>query len=63
MTSRGTHGTHAVGPPDDVALDWPHSRRELDDLFSAAYEELRRLAASVRRHDRSATLSPTALVN
>jgi len=35
----------------------------LNDLFSAAYEELRRLAASVRRHDPSATLSPTALVN
>jgi RNA polymerase sigma factor (TIGR02999 family) len=38
-------------------------RRALDDLFSAAYEELRRLAASVRRDDPSATLSPTALVN
>jgi RNA polymerase sigma factor (TIGR02999 family) len=35
----------------------------LNDLFSAAYEELRRLAASVRRNDPSATLSPTALVN
>ena len=38
-------------------------RRALDDLFSLTYEELRRLAASVRRHDPSATLSPTALVN
>jgi RNA polymerase sigma factor (TIGR02999 family) len=37
--------------------------RTLDDLFSAAYEELRRLAASVRRNDPGATLSPTALVN
>jgi RNA polymerase sigma factor (TIGR02999 family) len=37
--------------------------RALDDLFSAAYEELRRLAASVRRGDPNATLSPTALVN
>jgi len=35
----------------------------LNDLFSATYEELRRLAASVRRNDPSATLSPTALVN
>lgn len=35
----------------------------LNDLFSAAYEELRRLAATVRRNDPSATLSPTALVN
>ena len=38
-------------------------RRALDDLFSAAYEELRRLAASVRRDDPAATISPTALVN
>lgn len=38
-------------------------RRELDQLFSLAYEELRRLASSVRRGDRSATLNPTALVN
>jgi RNA polymerase sigma factor (TIGR02999 family) len=38
-------------------------RRALDDLFSAAYEELRRLASSVKRHDGCATLSPTALVN
>ena len=38
-------------------------RRELDDLFSATYEELRRLASTVRRDDPSATLNPTALVN
>jgi len=38
-------------------------RKALDDLFSATYEELRRLAASVRREDPSLTLSPTALVN
>lgn len=37
--------------------------RRLDDLFSAAYEELRRLAAAVKRDDPAATLSPTALVN
>jgi RNA polymerase sigma factor (TIGR02999 family) len=35
----------------------------LDALFSATYEELRRLAASVRRDDPSATLNPTALVH
>src|SRR6478672_3191914 len=34
-----------------------------DHLFTAAYDELRRLAASVRRDDPSRTLSPTALVN
>ena len=35
----------------------------LDQLFSAAYEELRRLAFLVRRRESSQTLSPTALVN
>jgi len=38
-------------------------RQELDQVFSLAYEELRRLAASVRRGDPGATLTPTALVN
>jgi RNA polymerase sigma factor (TIGR02999 family) len=41
----------------------PHERQDLDDLFSVTYEELRRLASSVKRGDQSATLSPTALVN
>ncbi|MCC6293359.1 MAG: sigma-70 family RNA polymerase sigma factor [Bryobacterales bacterium] len=35
----------------------------LDYLFSVTYEELRRLAASVKQGDQSATLNPTALVN
>jgi RNA polymerase sigma factor (TIGR02999 family) len=39
------------------------ARQALDNLFSLTYEELRRLAYSVRRGDPSATLSPTALVN
>lgn len=38
-------------------------RAALDELFSLTYEELKRLASSVRRDDPSATLSPTALVN
>jgi RNA polymerase sigma factor (TIGR02999 family) len=38
-------------------------RRALDVLFSAMYEELRRLAATIKRADPSATLNPTALVN
>ena len=38
-------------------------RRALDQIFSLAYEELRRLASSVKRGDPSNTLSPTALVN
>jgi len=41
----------------------PEDRHDLDHLFSATYEELRRLASSVRRGDPSATLNPTALVN
>jgi RNA polymerase sigma factor (TIGR02999 family) len=36
---------------------------QADEMFSAAYEELRRLATSVKRGDHSATLNPTALVN
>ncbi|MGH3522992.1 MAG: ECF-type sigma factor, partial [Mycobacterium sp.] len=41
----------------------PGQREALDHLFSVTYEELRRLASSVRRDDPNATLSPTALVN
>ena len=43
----------------DAVLD----RQTLDDLFSVTYEELRRLAWSVRRSDRASSLNPTALVN
>jgi RNA polymerase sigma factor (TIGR02999 family) len=46
--------------------DWRATRErraELDALFSATYEELRRLASTLKRRDGSATLSPTALVN
>lgn len=49
-------------PPEDVFAS-SGDRRALDALFSDAYEELRRLAATVRQGDPSATLSPTALVN
>jgi len=38
-------------------------RNALDHLFSVTYEELRRLASSVRRSDPNASLSPTTLVN
>lgn len=38
-------------------------RDALDRLFSATYEELRRLATSVRRDDPHVSISPTALVN
>src|SRR6202011_4465468 len=54
--SRGGFGTEQIGTPSA-------DRRAIDHLFSVTYEELRRLASSVRRGDPSATLSPTALVN
>lgn len=38
-------------------------RRPLDDLFTLAYHELRRLASAVKRDDPSMTLTPTALVH
>lgn len=41
----------------------PEQRQALDQLFSLTYEELRRLASTVKRGDPSNTLSPTALVN
>lgn len=37
--------------------------KDFDDIFSAAYEELRRLASSVRRNEAHVTLNSTALVN
>jgi len=39
------------------------TRQAFDQLFCASYEELRRLASTVKRGDPSVTLSPTALVN
>lgn len=50
-------------PEDGEPGEPPQDRRDLDHLFSLAYEELRRLARSVSRNDPSATLNPTALVN
>ena len=40
-----------------------YKRREVDHLFSVTYEELRRLASTVRQDDPSSTLTPTALVH
>lgn len=54
-------GASGLEPPR--AETSPQKRQALDDLFSLTYEELRRLASSVKRGDRSNTLSPTALVN
>lgn len=56
--SRMTEGFEPAGPGAT-----PEERQALDHLFSVTYEELRRLASSVRRSDPRATLSPTTLVN
>ena len=55
-----SRGTRTIAP---TAGERVSDRSELDDLFSRTYEELRRLAASVRRDDPADTLNPTALVN
>ena len=61
MPLRNSRMAHANESEKSGAL--PEDRRTLDHLFSVTYEELRRLAWSVRRGDPGATLSPTALVN
>jgi len=65
MAIRDSRPSHASDsrPPSEQERAIPGERRALDQLFSVTYEELRRLASSVRRGDPSATLSPTALVN
>jgi len=50
-----------LGPIDDDGA--PADRRALDLLYSATYEELLRLAASVRRGSPGLSLSPTTLVD
>jgi RNA polymerase sigma factor (TIGR02999 family) len=52
---------HGIRPGELGSLE--PQRVSLDQLFSVTYEELRRLASSVKRSDPSATLNPTALVN
>jgi RNA polymerase sigma factor (TIGR02999 family) len=48
---------------DKTVMTGPDDRRALDALFSATYEELRRLASTVSRGDPAATITPTVLVN
>jgi len=61
METGSTQPTHGLS--SDELGTMVSDRRTLDHLFSVTYEELRRLAASVRRDDPSASISPTALVN
>src|SRR5271165_5251271 len=44
--------------PSDCA-----ERREMDQIFSLIYEELRRLASCVRRNEGAVTINSTALVH
>lgn len=60
LESRGMPDNSGLGKHGAAFSD---ERSALNDLFSLTYEELRRLASSVRRGDPSATLNPTALVN
>jgi RNA polymerase sigma factor (TIGR02999 family) len=60
MEARNVRRESGPEGPEDFA-EIP--RGSLDQLFSVTYEELRRLASSVKRSDPSATLNPTALVN
>ena len=58
--------THDAGTDDDLAVEGlssPEARRAFDHLYSVTYEELHRLAASVRRRSPGSSLTPTALVN
>jgi RNA polymerase sigma factor (TIGR02999 family) len=55
--------TERAGPARRSPRAMRETRPELDHLFSVTYEELRRLAATVRRDEPGETLSPTALVN
>ncbi len=56
-------GGKTVKPDLSDGAPWDLDRAGVDYMFSITYEELRRLAASVRRDDPSATLNPTALVH
>lgn len=54
--------TH-LDPSSLAALAPGLDQASLNHLFSLAYEELRRLAATIRRSDPAASLNPTALVH
>jgi len=56
-------GDKTVTPAPNLGPEAGLDRADLDYLFSVTYEELRRLAASVRRSHPAATLNPTALVH
>jgi RNA polymerase sigma factor (TIGR02999 family) len=61
MRVRNSGTAHGFDPVEFAAT--LAERRALDHIFSLTYEELRRLASSVKRSDPGATLSPTTLVH
>ena len=61
--ARRSLGVDCENPMMPADLPEDAARRALDHLFSVTYEELRRLAAAVRRDDPGASITPTALVN
>lgn len=46
-----------------MAVSMTADQRAFDEVFSLAYEELRRLARAVLRNERAAQVTPTTLVN
>jgi RNA polymerase sigma factor (TIGR02999 family) len=48
---------------DEVFLESPESKRQLDEVFSLVYEELRRLASFIRGREARLTINSTALVD
>jgi hypothetical protein len=61
MPPRNFSTTYGFGPDEIPAA--VVERKALNHLFSVTYEELSRLASTVRRSDPGATASPTTLVN
>lgn len=61
MAPRDSSTRHGLADGDFSGI--PGDRESLDALFSLTYEELRRLAATVRHGDPGVTLTTTALVN
>ena len=57
------HPQRANPPSSEQAVSAQEERRALDDLYSLVYEELRRLAAFIRRKEVNAPLDTTALVH
>jgi len=60
---RETPREPVIGSGSGASKETSEERAALDALYSATYEELRRLAASVGRRQAQGTLNPTALAN